>query len=678
MPKVPLSSVQKLKWYAHRLSGMSPLEIVHRLEEQAKRAHSRYTRKGWSKFDVGDGLLCTLPAFARVIEQPWTDELTSILDKSAKAFVDQRITLLGREWPSAQDQKFQNKSYWHIDPVTGTFWPGADRFCFDVNYRHDASKGDVKFVWELNRLQFLQPAALMAAKKKNPQLSRKVLETVLSWMEANPPLTGVNWSSGIEIALRLVSLAVIVSVTDRDLIDEFTRRRLRAFVAAHAYWLARFPSLFSSANNHRVAEGLGLVIASALAPDLPEASKYQSEGASIIRDAPMSQFFSDGVGAEQSPTYSAFTLEMIAVAHAVMSPHARDPSPRQQLVNAAFHLSSMLDQNGVCPRIGDDDEGRVLAISPIREERYVASITAALAGQLDEPRLCPERRDAHWRDLLFSAPVTGAPPQDGIITFPEGGYTIARETINNRNILLVFDHGPLGFLSIAAHGHADALAIWLHVDGVPIFVDAGTYLYHSGGVWRDHFRSTGCHNTLEIAGHSQSLTAGSFNWKHKAKAWLEDKKNEPPWSITARHDGYSTRFGVQHERTLRRTGSGFMIVDQLDGDLEQIHSAKQKFLVNPSLQIKREGHGIVILQDEKPLVRVTSPSCGDMQISMGRAEGDAFYSPAFGAKVPASAISIAPTVASSEIVTHIEIAPGLKGYSSNARHRALDTSSYAR
>ena len=39
--------------------------------------------------------------------------------------------------------------------------------------------------------------------------------------------------------------------------------------------------------------------------------------------------------------------------------------------------------------------------------------------------------------------------------------------------VLTFDHGPVGYLSIAAHGHADTLAVWLSVGSQPIFVDAG-------------------------------------------------------------------------------------------------------------------------------------------------------------------------------------------------------------
>jgi hypothetical protein len=69
------------------------------------------------------------------------------------------------------------------------------------------------------------------------------------------------------------------------------------------------------------------------------------------------------------------------------------------------------------------------------------------------------------------------------------------------------DHGPLGYLSIAAHGHADANAVTLSLDDRPILVDPGTYLYYSCGKWRDWFRGTRAHNTLNVQGADQSISA---------------------------------------------------------------------------------------------------------------------------------------------------------------------------
>ena len=68
--------------------------------------------------------------------------------------------------------------------------------------------------------------------------------------------------------------------------------------------------------------------------------------------------------------------------------------------------------------------------------------------------------------------------------FPDGGYTVLRSGEGAEEQLLLLDHGPLGYLSIAAHGHADALSLVMHLGGRPVLVDPGTFTYHeqpSGG-----------------------------------------------------------------------------------------------------------------------------------------------------------------------------------------------------
>ena len=111
-------------------------------------------------------------------------------------------------------------------------------------------------------------------------------------------------------------------------------------------------------------------------------------------------------------------------------------------------------------------------------------------------------------DLLGSpnhgvhAPVT---PRD---LFPDAGLACVRT--HDGSVRLLMDFGPLGFTSTAAHGHADALSVWLSIDDEYFLVDAGTYAYHSHPEWRAFFRSTAAHNTARVDGLNQSEIAGRF------------------------------------------------------------------------------------------------------------------------------------------------------------------------
>jgi hypothetical protein len=103
--------------------------------------------------------------------------------------------------------------------------------------------------------------------------------------------------------------------------------------------------------------------------------------------------------------------------------------------------------------------------------------------------------------------------------FPDGGYYVMGTRFGSEDeVLAVVDCGPLGFLSIAAHGHADALSFTLSAGGMPILVDPGTFAYHTQKKWRDYFRSTFAHNCLALDGKDQSTIGGNFMWLSQAQA----------------------------------------------------------------------------------------------------------------------------------------------------------------
>lgn len=615
-----MRSRSSVQWYAHRLAAMSGAEVLHRVREQIRRMADRTDRSAWRRFEVGDGPLVALPALRRAFQAPWPEAVADRASAVAALLAAGRLPLLGRNWPEDM-MRAHPSGLWFWDPISRTAWPGAECYAFD-GARHDGGHRDARYVWEMNRLQFLHAPAALAIRSGDGQDARAAVETVLAWTDANPPFRGINWASGIELALRLVSVAMVVAAAG-DTIDGHARERLRALVAAHGFWIRRYPSLHSSANNHRLAEGLGVLVAGLLAPDLAPASDWSAEGRRILVGTGRTLFHADGIGAEQSPTYAAFALEMIALG-ALLDPALLTAETQGWLARAAGALRTMLDDAGNTPRIGDDDEGRVISLPQDREPRYVASVVAGISGLLGSPELAPPARDPHLRDLLFHSPAAASSCGDGVHHFRDGGYTVIRETVAGHRAMIVFDHGPLGFSSIAAHGHADALAVWLHLDGVPVLIDAGTGHYASGGTWRELFRSTAAHNTVTINDASQSLTAGAFNWRHKANVRVTAFSGERDWVITARHDGYARRFGVEHERTLRSVDGGFAIEDRLIG-MNPGLPATGRLLIAPTFTASVAAPGTVVVEDARSLKLSLSFRAGSLSL-----EPSAPYSDRFG------------------------------------------------
>lgn len=609
---------------------MSPGEVVHRLGELAKKELSARRRHDWADFDCGDGPVPALPLPDGFGACP--DSLVVQWRETAQLALSSKLPLLGRVAPARR-----SAADWHRDPVTGELWP-QDVFCFKVPFRHMAAMGDPKYVWERNRLQYLQPVAAQARRTGDAALARFCIEEIESWMEGNRPFNGLGWTTGIEVALRIVSLLTVAGFLGELNIPRQMRRRLRACLNAHGYWLARYPSRFSSANNHLVAEGGGLFLLGMLAPDFRDASRWAAQGRRILAEEAQRQILGDGVGAEQSPTYTAFTLEWYLLCDWLAARMGRPlPQPvRDRLALAGEHFHWLLDARGNHPRIGDDDEGRVLFSAAQGEERYVASVAGAISAHLGRPGMAPARCEPHLRNLFFGFPGDGEAPR-GKKSFDEGGYTLIRETIGGRDVLLAMDHGPLGYLSIAAHGHADALSVWLQLDGEPVLVDAGTYLYHSGKEWRDHFRSTRAHNTLTLDGADTSRMAGAFNWSRKAKAW---RVADSGALVEAVHDGYRKTFGVLHRRCVTKDGdTTFRVHDSLEGASIEPLDVEIGFLVHPDLGVTVEGGVARILRGDDLLMEMKAGPDLALSVQKGETAPPAgWHSPRFGEKVPAARI----------------------------------------
>ncbi|KQS96549.1 MULTISPECIES: heparinase II/III family protein [unclassified Rhizobium] len=625
-----------LAWYVNRLRAMSPAEILHRVGERAKKSSARGKIEGWERYQTTGAP----PRLAGLLEnlKNAPDAVKSEIAAASSFILSGQFVALGVVWPERSGERLFSADVWRLDPVTGGSWPGSEKYCFDIPYRHERTLGDIKYVWEFNRLQFLQPLAADAALTGNRRAVEAIEAAVESWYAANPPFRGLGWNSGIELGLRAISLLIVTTLCG-ELLSPETVNRIRAILHAHMVWMARYPSRFSSANNHLVAEVAGEFLIALAMPELPLAAKLDAKGRKVLAVEAEKQILMDGVGAEQSPTYGAFTAEFILlcsfVARASGKPLAGQIDTR--LKAFAGHIAWLSNCDGRVPGICDDDEGRVLTLSR-HEPAYAASVCAAIAGYLGEPAIGPRPPELDLRDALLRSPLTGATAPKGLKTFADGGYTVVRETKHGRALDIVFDHAPLGYLSIAAHGHADALSVVVAVDGEPLLVDPGTYLYHSGGAWRDWFRGTRAHNTLNIDGADQSTMSGAFNWSHKAMTKLDTVSGADSWSVSASHDGYQKRFGTIHRRTLTSTADGFAILDQLDGTPNR--TAEIVFQLSPQFDAKVDGGAVLIERNGAVIATLSWKEAGAIDITAGGNIGEGgWYSPSFGVKVEAKRIS---------------------------------------
>lgn len=563
---------------------MSLPEIPFRAREQWRRRHDRALRAPDLPVHVRDLPVPRWPVDVARLRGGVSERDRERLAADVRGLLNEGFELLGA-WRSPR-----SRTDWTLDPESGAHWP-AERFCFDIDFR--LAPRDVKPAWELNRLQHLQVLALGAAVLEDAEAREACIADLRCWLADNPPFHGIGYASGVEVACRIVSLLVVGALV--ELPAEVARSTWRA-LHAHGVWLARYPSLYSSANNHRIAELGALACLGALAPELPEAEAWLHEGVDGLVDEIDRQIGTDGVGTEHAPAYQAWTMEWYLVArHAVRSRVELGPEVDRRLAAGADFLASLLDERGGAPDLGDDD-GTVVLRQTLAPDAKLLSIAGATAGVLDRPGICPSAWTPDLRSALLgvhAAPSERYHPRSRTFS---SGYTVLE--VAGRK--LVFDHAPLGFVSLAAHGHADALAIWLHAHGRPVLVDAGTWRYH-GPPWRAYFRGTSAHNTITVDDCDQSEQSGPFTWWTRAEAGLIGV-DLAAGRVQAEHYGYRERLGVVHRRTVELDADRLVVDDVLEG--EGVHRISVVFTFAPDLEVTE---GLVVRDGDRELLVVEPP-----------------------------------------------------------------------
>ncbi len=555
-------SSERARWYVNRLRSMPLREIPHRVVEAARRRRDRGGSFAARVQELPDGVtsrpLPALPLDLDRVREGFDAAARERLARDVDALLGGSFTLLGQTWPAGA------RRAWALDPQSGRAWP-HDRFCFDIGRRHGDGPGDVKFVWELSRLQHVQLLALGAHVLGRDDARAAAVGDVVDWFRANPPYFGLGYGCGIELASRVVSVLAASALLGPDAFDPAERVLVWRGLAAHGAWIERYPSLHSSANNHLVAEGGGLFVLGTLAPDVPGAARWAAAGRRILEREAALQILPDGVGAEQSPSYQAYTMEWLLlarhVAGATGAPLAAVVDAR--LAAGAAFLAAIEDAGGHWPRYGDDDGGVVLRAA-LDESRYVPSIAhaAGAGGGADD-----------LRSLVYADPASADDPRresarsSGPRTFRDGGYTLLRRTCAGREVLVLFDHGPLGYGFTCGHGHADALAVWIHVDGAPLVADPGTYRYNADDGWRTYLRGSAAHDTVTLDGIGQSEPTGAFNWGRRTGGVLDGlESSETADLVAGHHDGYRANLGVVHHRSITLSSDGRLAIeDRLAG-----------------------------------------------------------------------------------------------------------------
>lgn len=198
-----------------------------------------------------------------------------------------------------------------------------------------------------------------------------------------------------------------------------------------------------------------------------------------------------------------------------------------EIINDHRHLIAAF--NGICDRKDSDLIGEDFLLETCLIGHLATNIrvpTETLVPSLDRPSKYKARDPAAnqnrtgGQSYVFTAPVLGNDRPDlttGLRCepYPLFGLYVYRSL----RLYLTVRCGAIGLNGLGAHAHNDPLSIELWIDGRPIIMDPGSYIYTPLPERRDSFRSIAAHFSPHFRGReSGDLGLGVFALGNEAKA----------------------------------------------------------------------------------------------------------------------------------------------------------------
>jgi len=634
-----MSDKNSLNWYINRLSAMP-------FDEIALRVKRKIVEKSVSKAIKKTTLHCST---AKILEtantsighRPLVTGKVKISDFYLKKIIedadnvhDGKIKLFNK------NIQLDNPVNWFRDYGNKVDFPKID--AKKLNYKDPEQVDGIMYVWWLNRHQHLMPAAIAYYETGEQKYADVVLAQLQSWLDVCSFPVGQAWLTGNETGIRLITWSWLFRfLFAKGKPDNYSDDFLASWfisIKQHVHYIDTHWAQYSRANNHIIAEAVGVLAAVDTWPQLFPDKNYRKVCRDIIQQETCKQISRDGVNREHSISYHALVLELLI--NASVFDKCLGEKIHKIIKKMALFLNTLSGDSNIIPDIGDSDYAVASGIIPRSPKyySYVASAACAFAEPQATTPIYSISKSAEW----YSGTKVIEKKSDESVYFEDGGYAIWKSFLDSQlKINLCMNLADLGYGQIASHGHADALAFTLQINDEPVLIDPGTYAFHNKKKWRNYFKGTSAHNTLTINGTDQAEIKGPFLWSDKY--YVRTKRavmGNNQLKIKAEHDGYCrNEMTLTHRRDLswHPLLKKCIIKDELIGNGN--YNAELHFHVHPDRKVTKElsnafkisdnGYSLIIKFSSHFKCRV---ACGETDPPLG------WFSPVLGEKIPSPTI----------------------------------------
>ncbi len=501
---------------------------------------------------------------------------------------------------------------WNLDAISSAQAP--ESFYADINYLDPQAVGDSKIIWEPSRLQFVYDLGQAYALTDDDRYPAHFFDLLNHWNRRNRDYHGIAYCSALEFAFRANSVVWgVFFFREAASLNQQAARDLYRLLYISGRFISNHLSRYFSPNTHLLGEAYGLYLIGLMFPEFAEAEHWRLLGRRILQEELSRQVLADGLHAEASTCYHAYSLEFALSAIILDSRNGRHFSENEHI-----HLSRMAEAlfqlqlpSGLCPNIGDQDGGRLLFLSRLQPLDYRPILQAALRF------LKMREEDAlHWPESFWlNEPTDSKSLTEGfkryfLIAMRTSGVVVAR----SQALHAVLQSGPFGYRD-CPHSHADHLHLDLSVNGEPLIVDPGTLCYTGDRKARDLMRGSVSHNGPRLSEREFYDPNDPFGWLVKPDSRIYECYASPHGSYISA--GYQLKFpdGITADFqriVLQLNDHGWMINDLVRSSIS--HEASWDFISPYGVE---EENGVIEVSGARNSLKIRSYPRG-ARITVGK------------------------------------------------------------
>lgn len=493
---------------------------------------------------------------------------------------------------------------------------------------HDKTKSQL-WRYNLHYFEWLHDLCILAAVDRRGDAFNAAKRQMLDWIPGNKRLAGDGWHP-YTVSLRAVNWLVALDYFHREF-DNAPDDNAKILDSLTGQLQVLNRTLEFDVRGNHLLKNLKALIWAGCFLQGGQAEKWLAKGIAGLEEEVAEQVLADGGHFERCPGYhlqvwndlletgmvlrvkknielawlNAAISRMADFALTVLGPNLYPPLLKDSALDAAPAASDLFAAS--CLYLGRDD---------LKIQEVLGLVPYLWFGREGLER---------YQNLNV------APRQHCSAYLPQSGFMVAADQKGEHHF--VFDVGKPCPEYLPAHSHADMLTYELTVGGKRFVVDSGVYEYQEGQ-WRDYFRSTRAHNTVEVDGANQSDVYSSFRVARRARPLAPSFRVEDGVVIMrGGHDGYARLASpVIHQRTVAYHPEGaWLVVDRLIG---QGNCQAESFIhLHPEVALAIQDDGYALARDDTRLSLVFAES-SPLRVIENQDEqaGQGWHSEVFGIK----------------------------------------------